>query len=353
MDPQKLKGTWTALATPFNKDLTIDWKGFKKNIEFQIKEGITGILPVGTTGESPTLDWKEHEKVIEKAIEFAGKRCLVMAGVGSNSTAETILGAQHAAKMGADAVLLVDCYYNGPSSLELRKEYYEPTAKKIPETIIVPYIIPGRTGTAMTAEDLAILNKTFPNVCAVKEATGDIQRMAKTRELLGNKFIIFSGDDDITFTIMSDNKINADGVISVMSNIAPGPISKMVSYLNNNKTDEAEKLNKVLSLIFSLVTVKAKSIRDISPDKKIEVEDKFRNPIGVKTIMNGLGLPSGPCRQPLGKINKEGLKIIKDNLNELVKQSSQILSPIETHYGVSIEERLNDKKYWQELVYKE
>ena len=211
------RGAWTALVTPMTADGGIDWAGLEKNIQFQIDQGITGLVPTGTTGESPTLTWEEHNRIVEKTAELARGRCRTIAGTGSNSTAEAVESSEHAVEHGADAVLLVDCYYNGPSSLELRHEYYGVVAELLPDTPIVPYIIPGRSGTALSVEDMAILAADFPNIHSVKEASGDLERMARTRKLLGPEFQILSGDDDLTYTMMTSPDIAAQGVISVVS----------------------------------------------------------------------------------------------------------------------------------------
>ena len=146
----RMKGTWTAIVTPMNPDFSVDWDGLKKNVEFQVSEGIDGVLPVGTTGESPTLDWEEHNQVIENVLAWCKGKCGVLAGTGSNSTEETLENTRVAVNAGAESVLMVDCYYNGPSSQELREEYYAAVAREFPKTTIVPYIIPGRTGTEMS-----------------------------------------------------------------------------------------------------------------------------------------------------------------------------------------------------------
>ena len=126
------RGCYTALITPMKEDFEIDWESFEKLVEFQVSQGVSGILAMGTTGESPTADWEEHNKITEKVFEFVDNRCTVIAGTGSNSTKEAIEGTEHAREIGVRAVLLVDPYYNGPSSLEIRKEYVEPVLKKFP-----------------------------------------------------------------------------------------------------------------------------------------------------------------------------------------------------------------------------
>ena len=218
------KGTWTALVTPFNSDDSLNVDGLKKNIEFQIREGITGLLPVGTTGESPTLNWDEHNEVIDQTIKTIAGRVPSIAGVGSNNTAEAVRAAKHAQDIGADAGLLVDCYYNGPSSVELRTRYYEAVAKAAAGFPLVPYVIPGRSGCELSEVDVAILSQN-PQFVAVKEATGNLDRMRRERSLCAKGFAIMSGDDDLTATMMTDPAIRAAGVISVMSNICPGAIN--------------------------------------------------------------------------------------------------------------------------------
>lgn len=351
MEQLRFEGAWTALVTPFTKEGNIDWEGLEKNIEFQVSQGIRGLVPTGTTGESPTLGWKEHNQVVEKAVKVAGKRCPVMAGTGSNSTKETLAGAEEAMKIGVQAVLLVDCYYNGPSSWELREEYYRVVAKAFPELMVVPYVIPGRTGTEIFPEDLALLAQEFPNVRAVKEATGDLERMIRTRQLVGNDFDILSGDDNLTFEIMARPGIRAAGAVSVISNVVPGAIEEMTRKIIAGDSVRAGNLNESLKPFFDIVTVKVKDKRVFPDEKKINVKDRFRNPLPLKTLMNGLGMPAGPCRQPLGLMSREGVERVHQAACTVWKNSPEILKPIEKIYGVSIEERLEKSEYWNKLAY--
>ena len=244
-------GCYTALITPMTRDRQVDYEGLRLLIDFQIKGGVTGLLAVGTTGESPTLDWNEHNRVIEKTYESAGTRCLTIAGTGSNSTQEAIEGTEHAQHTGIKCVLLVDPYYNGPSSLEIRKEYIEPIAKQFPEIQVIPYIIPGRTGTQLYSQDLAILHQQYPNVHCVKEATGDLKNMELTRQLCGEDFDILSGDDDKTYTMMISPDISASGVISVVSNVAPNAVVDMVHYLLDGNEEAAIVIAQALQPLFS------------------------------------------------------------------------------------------------------
>jgi 4-hydroxy-tetrahydrodipicolinate synthase len=341
MKLERFDGCWTAMVTPFNRRGEVDFEGLEKNIQFQIENG-ANLVPTGTTGESPTLDWREHDRVITKTVKLAKGKAFVVAGTGSNSTKEALRGTKHAVEVGAQGALLMDCYYNGPSSLELRTQYYEVIAKAFRRAFIVPYIIPGRTGTKLEVEDLAILHRKFKNVRSVKEATGDLERMAKTRTLLGENFDILSGDDDKTYEMVTRQDIRASGVISVMSNIVPGPIGEMVKAILSGDMEKANRLKNVLDPLFKVVTVNT-----IESYEGFEVPCKFRNPLAIKTMMKGLGLPSGPSRPPLGKMTPKGVEVVRSALKEVYEKDKEALRPIQEFFKVNIEERLFQDRYWK------
>jgi len=354
MPRSDFNGSWTALITPFNDDGSIDYEGLEKNVQFQVDQGITGILAVGTTGESPTLSNQEHIEVIAKAKKFAGEKCGILAGTGSNCTSEALDHCGHALESGINKVLLVDCYYNGPSSLELRDEYYRAILDEYREIEVVIYVIPGRTGTAILPVDIAVLAGEYDRVIAIKEATGDLSRMEEERGLMP-QMNIMSGDDDKTCEMMTKSSISAQGVISVVTNIAPKAVTEMVDALRKGGSGEADtqalNLAKKLKPLFSIVTVKAKAERTLPDGKKIVVEDRFRNPLATKTLMNALGMPAGPSRRPMGKINREGLAVVRNAVKEVFENSSEILEPIAQFYGVDLEERITDDSYWKPLMY--
>ena len=339
-------GCYTALVTPMTKILEVDYEGLHSLVEFQVKEGVNGILAVGTTGESPTLDWNEHNKVTERIHEYSGGKCLTIAGTGSNSTQEAIEGTAHAQHVGINCVLLVDPYYNGPSSLEIRREYVEPIARQFPEIQVIPYVIPGRTGTQLLPQDIALLNQQYPNVSAVKEATGDLENMRLTRKLCGTGFNILSGDDDKTYAMMTTPEIASTGVISVTSNIVPCAVQNMVQCILNHRMDEATKLCAALQPLFAIVTVKTQEQTPFG-----SVACKARNPLAYKTLMNILGMPSGPCRQPLGKMTRNGLEIVLSNARKVYENNPEILQPIEEFFCVDLKERLYNERFWQGLTY--
>ena len=342
-----LAGCFTAIVTPFKND-TVDYEGLGKLSEFQIKNGITGILAVGTTGESPVLTWNEHNRVIEIVAEKSKDKCICIAGAGSNNTKESLEGTKHAVAVGADAVLLVDPYYNGPSSLEIRREYIAPVAEVAPDIEIIPYVIPGRTGAQLLPEDLAILNQTYKNVNTVKEATANLENMRNTRKCCGPDFTILSGDDGMTFNMMLDPEIKASGVISVASNVAPGPITEMVRLLEQGEEQDAQKLLTALEPLFGLVTVKTMEKTPFG-----EVVCRARNPLGIKTLMSILGMPSGGCRQPLGKMTRNGLETVLSAARKVQADNPEILKPVAEFFNVDIEQRLNNPTSWDGLFYEE
>ncbi|MEM3731190.1 MAG: 4-hydroxy-tetrahydrodipicolinate synthase [Candidatus Bathyarchaeia archaeon] len=340
------KGCYTALITPMLKNGDIDFEGLKALVDFQISQGASGILAVGTTGESPTLEMQEQMLVIEKVFEQCKGRTFMIAGTGCNCTRKTMESTKKAYNIGVRAVLLVDPYYNGPSSLEIRREYVAPLAERFPDVQVIPYIIPGRTGTQLLPQDLAILHSQFPNVRAVKEATGNFENMRLTRKLCGDNFYILSGDDDKTFNMMVDHEIRASGVISVASNVAPKAVQEMTSLILEGKLEEAKILCEKLNPLFQIVTVKT-----VEETPYGEVSVRARNPLPYKTLMNILGMPAGPTRPPLGKMTRKGLEIVLGAARAVYEKSPEILKPIEEFFDVDLSKRLYEKRFLEGLYY--
>lgn len=340
-------GCYTALVTPFTSDgERIDQAGLDQLTAFQIDCGITGILAVGTTGESPTLGWNEHNEVVDSVAVQCKGRCLCIAGTGSNNTREALNATEHAAKQGVDVVLLVDPYYNGPSSLEIRREYVAPIAQRFPDLGIMPYVIPGRTGAKLLPEDLALLYQAHPNVSTVKEATADLENMRRTRTCCGDDYTILSGDDAMTFEMVTDPGIRAAGVVSVASNIAPKAMTRMAEKLVAGDVNGARALLDALAPLFELVTVKTTE-NTVHGD----VTCRARNPLAIKTLMRLLGMPSGPCRQPLGRMTRKGLDKVLEVARKVWTTNPEIFQPIETFFGVDIAARLDNVRYQQGLYY--
>ncbi|MCP4673266.1 MAG: 4-hydroxy-tetrahydrodipicolinate synthase [Desulfobacula sp.] len=340
-------GCYTALITPFNQAGELDKEGLEQLINFQIDNNITGILATGTTGESPTFKWKEHDDVIARVAQLAKGKCIRIAGTGSNNTNEALNGMKNAAEKGVDAILMVDPYYNGPSSLEIRKEYYEVAAKAYPDMEIIPYIIPGRTGAQMLPQDLALLAENFTNISCVKEATGNLENMKLTRTFCGKDFKIFSGDDALVYEMMTDPAIKACGSISVMSNIAPKFMTQMVVLLNKGDADGAMKIQTALKPLLDLVVVTT-----LEDSKFGQVSCRARNPLPLKTMMQILGMPGGPCRKPLGKMTKKGFNVVLHALKIVQAKNPEIFEPITSFFNVDIENRLNNQEFHKNLYYK-
>ena len=338
------RGCYTAIVTPM-RDSSIDYDGFQRLVEFQVKSGASGLIVAGTTGESPTLTWAEHMKVIEKALEHTSDKFQVVAGTGSNSTEEALEATKQSWDLGAKAALLVDPYYNGPSSLEIRKEYVEPIARALPDMQMIPYVIPGRTGTQLMPHDLAILHKTCSNLNAVKEATGDYENARLTRKYCGDQFDILSGDDDRTYEMMT-NDIKASGVVSVTSNIAPRAVQEMCKAISAGDIEKAGTLANALKPLFQIVTVKSEETTQYGT-----VSCKARNPLPYKTLMNIMGLPSGPCRPPVGRMTSKGLNIVLKSIRLVHERTPEILNPIQEFFDIDLEKRLSDDEAWRHLCY--
>ncbi len=210
------KGSIPALVTPFTATGAVDADGFVAHVEWQIKEGSHGLVPVGTTGESPTLSHEEHKKVVELCIEAAAKRVPVIAGAGSNNTTEAIELAQHAEKAGADAILVVTPYYNKPTQKGLFA-HFAAIAESVKLPIVI-YNIPGRSVVDMSVETMAALAKAYSNIIGVKDATGKIERVSEQRMACGPEFVQLSGEDA---TALGFNAHGGVGCISVTANVAP------------------------------------------------------------------------------------------------------------------------------------
>jgi len=345
---QKFEGTYTALVTPMlgEHGEDVDYDGLRKLVDFQVAGGVSGLLAMGTTGESPTLSWDEHAEVALKTMQFAAGRCALIAGTGSNSTREALANTRHVVEHGIGAILLVEPYYNGPSSVEIRREYMEPIARAFPQVDVVPYVIPGRTGTQLLPQDLAILRDDCPNVNSVKEATGNLDNMRLTRQLCGPDFAILSGDDGVTFQVMTDDEIGACGVISVVSNVAPAAVTDMTRALLEGRVDEGRRLAEALEPLFDIVTVKTQEESPYGPRTC-----RARNPLPVKALMRLLGMPSGPARRPLGRMTPAGLEVVVEAARKVWSETPEVLRPAAEFFGVDIEERLSDPERRAGLAY--
>jgi 4-hydroxy-tetrahydrodipicolinate synthase len=268
-----LKGAFTAIVTPF-KNGQLDEEAYRAMIERQIEGGIHGLVPCGTTGESPTLSHAEHKRVVEILIDQVKKRVPVIAGSGSNSTAESVELTKHAQAAGADYALMITPYYNKPTQEGLFQHYKTVTdATKIP---IVVYNVPGRTSVNLLPETMARL-AGIPNIVGLKDATGDLKQGSKTLELCGDKITMLSGDDFTTFPLLC---VGGMGAISVVSNVVPGDMAGMCNAFFKGDLAEAKRLHYKMWPLTEAMFYET-------------------NPAPVKTAMKMLGLTTGEVRQPL------------------------------------------------------
>ena len=235
----ELKGVYTAIATPFNKDGGVDYGKFEALIEMQIRGGVSGILPVGTSGESPTLNMEEHSKVISTAVRVAAGRCKIMAGSGANCTAEAIEMTKAAAAMGADGTLQVCPYYNKPNQ-EGVYQHFKAIAEATDLPIIL-YSIPGRSGIEIAVDTVARLAADCPTIVAIKEAGGSVERVNQLVQALPGDFAILSGDDGLTVPFIS---CGAVGLVSVTSNVAPAEMKELVDAAMSGNGKKALELQK-------------------------------------------------------------------------------------------------------------
>jgi 4-hydroxy-tetrahydrodipicolinate synthase len=274
------EGTHTAIVTPFDRSGKVDLVRFRELIDFQIAGGVTGIVPVGTTGESPTLNYQEHEKVIEAAINIAKGRIKVIAGTGGNSTEEALMLTRHAKEAGADGTLQVTPYYNKPNREGLIRHFSAVADLGLP---VVLYNVPGRTGKEIPVDVVVEMSK-HPNVVAIKEAAGSADRVSQIRCLCNIE--VLSGDDALTLPMMV---LGGVGVISVASNIIPEQVSRMVTAALGGRWDEARRIHYQYYRVFT----------DLFIDT---------NPIPVKTALAMMGKIEETFRLPLCEMS-DALKV--------------------------------------------
>jgi 4-hydroxy-tetrahydrodipicolinate synthase len=343
-----LSGCLTAIVTPMTAHEEIDKDGLRQLIDFQNLAGIDGLVAAGTTGESPTLAAAERLVIIRRCRDWSRDANALVAGTGSNSTGEALQATREAGKAGATHALLVDPYYNAPSSLEMRREYYEPIANASPQLGIIPYVIPSRTGTRLEPPDLALLRDACPNVVAVKEATGSDEYAREVRRLLGDDFAILSGDDARTTGLIADPRVRAQGVVSVLSNVFPRALAASVRALRRGERvpDPLDRQVRALTPLLSLVTVETREETAKGP-----VRVRSRNPVPVKAIMNLLGMPAGPCRPPLGRLTPAAFVVVLEALRQAHRECPELFRDIESAFDVSVADRLRDERSWEGLAY--
>jgi 4-hydroxy-tetrahydrodipicolinate synthase len=286
-------GTHTAIVTPFRNG-QIDEAALKQLIDDQFAGGVTGVVPCGTTGESPTLDYEEHERVVKLTAEFTAGRGVVMAGTGSNSTREAVQMTAEAEAAGATAILQVAPYYNKPTPEGLF-QHFKAVAKATSLPIML-YSIPGRSGIEIGIDTIVRLVEACPNICAMKEAGGTPERVNQMRLALPHSFEILSGDDSLTLPFMS---VGAVGVVSVASNIIPGPVSEMVQLALKGNFVEARAIHEryypLLAAFLKLST----------------------NPIPIKTAMGLAGKIDPELRLPMTSMEPAKVEELRATMKQV------------------------------------
>ncbi len=287
------EGALTAMVTPFDKEGKVDEEGLRENVRFQIKRGIHGLVPVGTTGECATLSYEEHNRVVEIVVDVAKGKAPVLAGTGSNSTWEAIMLTQHAKEVGVDGALLVIPYYNKPTQAGLYAHF-----KKLAEEVDLPqviYNIPSRTGVNMIPDTMAKLAK-LKNIVGVKEASGDLKQIARIIELTRSEvFSVTSGDDSLTLEMM---KLGGVGVISVASNLVPDKVAELVNSFRSGDVKRAERINTELASLCKTLFIET-------------------NPGPVKMAMNWMGMAAGGLRLPLVELEPENQEKLRKVLIDM------------------------------------
>lgn len=294
----QLRGAFTALVTPMHADGTVDYEGFRSLIRFQLEKGIHGLVPLGTTGETPTLERNEQARLIEISVEETRGRVPVIVGVGSNSTAHTIENAKRARAMGADGILVVTPYYNKPTNEGIYR-HFAAIADATDAPILI-YNIASRTGKNIDVPTMDRLSR-IPAVIGVKEASGDlaqmgeiIQKVARPRRAEGKSFAILSGDDTFTLALCA---LGGDGVVSVVSNLVPDRVCALAEACLAGDFAKARDLHYGLLPLFKGAFIET-------------------NPIPIKTAMGWAGLPAGPCRLPLCELEAANVPKLKAALQE-------------------------------------
>ena len=290
------RGTFTALVTPF-RDGSIDVSAFEELIEAQINAGITGVVAIGTTGESPTLSSDERAQVIRLTVAKVNKRCLVLAGTGSNSTHHAIAQTRTAEKLGVDAALLVAPYYNKPSQEGLFR-HFEAIAHGTTLPIML-YNIPGRCSVDVLPETVARLANECRNIVSIKEASGSVERVSELRRRLPEAFTILSGDDSLTLPFMA---VGAVGVVSVASNLFPSEVCALVRTYEAGDLKSAERLHRKLLPLF----------------KDLFIEP---NPVPVKTALGWRGAISSEVRLPLCEMSEANQARLRKALEDFERET--------------------------------
>lgn len=292
------RGTGTAIITPFDDNLNVDYSSLKKFVRFQVENNVDALIVLGTTGEASTIDDDERKKIIEIVLEEVNRKIPVIVGTGTNNTAKVVKLNKIAEDLKADGLLIVNPYYNKGTQNSLI-EHYKYISEQTPLSIII-YNVPSRTAMNILPETVVKIHERCSNVIGIKEASGDISQIAKLISMKPKTLQVFSGNDDQTLPIMA---LGGVGVISVFSNVFPKQMSALTKLLLNNEIEKAQVLNNKLLNFMNLLFIET-------------------NPMPVKAAVNILGYCTNSLRLPLMKVTDNSFNILKNEIERLIKNEN-------------------------------
>ena len=343
----RLGGAYTALITPTVGRGKIDWDAYDRLLDFQQSARVDGVVIAGTTGESPTLETDELLRLVSRARDRLPSSVEVIPGTGRNHLAGTLELTQFAADLGLSTVMLVDPYYNAPSSLEIRREVHRACRAAVPGTRDPALRDPRTNGDPAGAQG----RRRSPFGRATDRGGQGCYGRRRLRERTASsrcpELSILCGDDARTLSMMADPAIRADGVISVVSNLAPHAVVDFVRSAREGEWPKARESASELQALFDIVTIRV--VERADGDGELSV--RSRNPVPVKSAMALLGAPVGACRPPLGRLTPRGLDALHAALATTHRLSPEVLGPFSDWFGADISERLSNRALWPELSY--
>jgi 4-hydroxy-tetrahydrodipicolinate synthase len=312
----------TALVTPYEGGAcALDLELLKRLVRFQLDAGVDQVLLGGTTGENGALSEDDRRELLQAALEVATPDQL-MYGLGSGRLDEVIARGREALAAGVRSLLLVDCPYSGASSAALRTSWHGPAAEALPDARLYPYAVPGRTGTELLPDDLARLAQDHPNVVGVKDATGRLARMLRVRELCGEEFVLLCGDDPQARDALVDPTIRAHGVCSVVANLVPAVMRRLVDHGLRGEAGPTRRLHEAVEPLFDLISITAAETVEVAGES-LAVPQRVRNPVPLKAAFLELGIDLGGCRPPLGELGPRGRTQVRNVLTRLKRRPGE------------------------------
>lgn len=327
----------TALVTPFRDGgRRLDTALLQRLLTFQVEQGVQRVLLAGTTGEGAALTDDERLELMDAALDAVAPERLMVA-LGAGRLEDVIHRGRAAQQRGIRDLLLADCPYSGASSMALRTTWHGPVAQALPEARLYPYAVPGRTGTELLPDDLARLVEDHPNVVGVKDATGRLARMERVRSLCGADFVLLCGDDQHLRNAMIDPAIRAHGGCSVVSNLVPAAMARLVAVCRDGQAVAARQLQDALAGLFGLVAVTTDELVELD-GSPVAVPQRARNPAPLKDLLLQMGVLETGCRPPLARLGLQGQRRVRELLAGLWRVAPEHLQPLGATFGVDLED---------------